>query len=118
MNSKNVLALIFVIVLITSCASHQHSIMRGSVAMKTGDDTAHVCLGDNEVKAGDRVVAFKNVCKNNKMDETTRSHLSVSCKKEKIGEGSVVKILNEHYSEIKFDAGVPFTEGTIVEKAN
>lgn len=118
MSSKNVLVMVLGTLLVSSCASHQHATMRGSVVMKTGADTAHVCLGDNEVKTDDRVIAFKNVCTNNNVDRTTRSHLSVACKKEKIGEGSVVNILNEHYSEVKFDAGVPFTEGTIVEKAN
>lgn len=102
---------------LASCA-HQHTMMRGSVAMKTGADTAHVCLGNNEVKEGDRIVAFKNVCKTNPNDLATRSHLKSYCKKEKLGEGTVTGIINEHYSEVKFDKGVEFQEGTIVEKEN
>ncbi len=114
MKVKNVAMVALGVLVLSSCA--HHSTMRGSVAMKTGEDTAHVCLGDNEVQVGDRVSAFKNVCVNNQVDKSTRSHISVSCKKEKIGEGSVVSVLNEHYSEVKFDAGVPIAEGTIVEK--
>lgn len=102
---------------LVSCAHQEHATMRGSVAMKMGADTAHVCMGNNEVKAGDRVVAFKNVCKNNQTDINTRSHLKTYCSKEKVGEGTVVATLNEHYSEVKFDQGVEFQEGTIVEKA-
>jgi len=115
MNVKNVALLALGVLILSSCASH--STMRGSVAMKTGEDTAHVCLGGGEVKVGDKVSAYKNVCTNNTIDRTTRSHLSVACKKEKIGDGVVLNIINEHYSEVKFDAGVPFTEGTIVERA-
>lgn len=37
---------------LSGCA---HGLMRGSVAMKANEDEAHVCMGDKEVKAGDRV---------------------------------------------------------------
>lgn len=43
---------------LSSCAHHQ--MMRGSVAMKTTDREAHVCLGDDEVKVGDHVTAYRN----------------------------------------------------------
>ena len=89
-----------------------HSIMRGSVAMKASDNEAHVCLGDKEVKAGDRVALFKNQC--------TRSGGKVGasdpCHKVRTGEGTVERTLNEHYSLVKVDPGVTFEEGTIVEK--
>ena len=39
-----------------------HMTMRGTVAMKGDNQEAHVCMGDKEVKAGDRVALFKNVC--------------------------------------------------------
>lgn len=54
----NALFLIAVFSLV-GCA---HGLMRGSVAMKTSDTEAHVCLGDKEVKVGDRVNAFTNYC--------------------------------------------------------
>jgi hypothetical protein len=68
---------------------YAHGLMRGSVAMKFNDHEAHVCLGDTEVKAGDKV---------------------------KIGEGTILQTLNEHYSVMKVDPQVAFEEGTIVEK--
>ena len=40
-----------------------HSMMRGTVAMKTGKDSAHVCLGDKAVKNGDKITFFENICK-------------------------------------------------------
>ena len=99
---------------LSGCA---HSMMRGSVAMKVSDNEAHVCMGDQDVKAGDRVTLFKNVCTGGK-GGGARSGLgdTGSCKKEKLGEGSVERILNEHYSVVKVNPGVQFEEGNIVEK--
>ena len=99
-------------VVLFSLAGCAHSTMRGSVAMKGDDNEAHVCLGENEVKAGDRVALFKNQCargggKVGALD---------ACHKVKIGEGKVIRTLNEHYSIVKVDPGVDFQEGTIVEK--
>ena len=98
---------------LAGCA--HHSMMRGSVAMKASDREGHVCLGDNEVKVGDHVTAYRNECKS--WDTLTdRGTGKVRCKLEKIGGGKVVSLLNEHYSTVEFDQGVPFNEGTIVQK--
>jgi hypothetical protein len=95
----------------TGCA---HGTMRGSVAMKASSDEAHVCLGNNEVKAGDRVTLFKNVCRGSGGGEKAGG--SESCEKVRLGSGTVERTLNEHYSLIKVDQGVAFEEGTIVER--
>lgn len=112
MKFKYILTL-FVAVTMTGCG---HAMMRGSVAMKASAEEAHVCMGDKDVKAGDKVALFKNVCTGPKGG--TRSGLGDSggCQKVKIGEGSVERILNEHYSVVKVNPGVQFEEGTIVEK--
>lgn len=91
-----------------------HAAMRGSVAMKISDQEAHVCLGEKEVAAGDKVDLFKNICEP-KRGGAYGGAISV-CKKVKIGSGEVVKILNEHYSLVRVAQGVQFEEGTIVEK--
>jgi hypothetical protein len=114
MKFLKVMALGFSVIGFVSCASH--STMRGSVVMKMSPDSAHVCLGHGEVKEGDRVTAYKHVCVNNQTDRSSRSNLNPVCKKEKLGSGVVVKTLNDHYSEVKFDSGVQFEEGTSVEK--
>ena len=90
-----------------------HGTVRGTVAMKISDQEAHVCMGENEVKAEDKVVLYKNVCKTraNKQDP-----VFMRCEKVRIGDGLVTKTLNEHYSVIRVNAGVPFEEGTIVER--
>lgn len=102
--------LITLMLVSSGCAHHQ---MRGSVVMKINGDEAHVCLGDFEVFAGDRVVLYKNVCSKGGKDRNA----SVSCEKIKLGNGRVERVLNEHYSLIKVDDGVEFEEGDIVEKS-
>ena len=81
--------------------------------MKASEDEAHVCLGNNEVKTGDKVNLFKNIC-------TSKGRAAdgggAGCEKRFLGEGEVSQILNQHYSVVKVAKGVPFEEGTIVEK--
>lgn len=97
--------------LLTACS---HGIMRGTVAMKVSDTEAHVCMGNKEVKPGDRVLVYKNQCVGKGGTKGDRG--GGECKKVMLGEGAVTQNLNEHYSVVKFDAGVPFGEGTMVEK--
>lgn len=92
-----------------------HSLMRGTVAMKTSNDEGHVCLGKGEVKTGDRVTIFKNVCTGKGAKEQF-SGTTGSCEMEQKGMGTVKSIINDHYSVVKFDPGVSFEEGTMVEK--
>lgn len=94
--------------LIVSCA---HSTMRGTVAMKVADNELHVCMGEKEVKSGDRVAFFFNKCR-----AAGKEASNDICTKVKIGEGEVVRTLNEHYSVIRPNPGVKVEEGTIVEK--
>lgn len=112
---KNTIKLTILVVLAFSfagCASH--SMMRGSVAMKIAPNKAHVCLGNGEVKVGDKVDVYKNVCP----DVGVSAGHQIphrTCTKEKVGNGTVTELLNEHYSEVTFDDGVKFNEGSIVE---
>lgn len=108
---KHKLIILTALLIATGCA---HGLMRGTVAMKVDDQDAHVCLGEGEVKAGDRVNLFRNECvsRGGGRVGTDRSF----CKKVKIGEGVVSQTLNEHYSLVKVDPGVTFEEGTIVER--
>jgi N-methylhydantoinase B/oxoprolinase/acetone carboxylase alpha subunit len=96
---------------LSGCA---HRVMRGSVAMKTSDTEAHVCMGKGEVTAGDRVRLFENACGGE--GAGLRSGIGTSCEKVELGMGTVEKVLNEHYSVVKFDKGVRFEKGTFVEK--
>lgn len=91
----------------TGCA---HGKMRGSVAMKTSERDAHVCLDKGDAKVGDTVQLFANQCtKGAKGDVRT-------CEKVSRGNGVVSGIINDHYSVITFDEGVKFSEGDFVER--
>jgi hypothetical protein len=94
--------------LLVGCA---HSTMRGTVAMKVTDEELHVCMGEKEVKAGDHVAFFFNQCRPG--GKETRNDI---CTKIKLGEGEVVRTLNEHYSVVRPNPGVKVQEGTVVEK--
>jgi hypothetical protein len=96
--------------LLSGCA---HSLMRGTVAMKINDQEGHVCMGKDEVKAGDRVGFFVNHCTGS---GGGRDGGGRSCELVKIGEGKVVEPLNDHYSVVRANPGVKLDEGTIVEK--
>lgn len=96
---------------LSACASH--STMRGGVAMKVSDREAHVCLGEGEVKPGDKVVAFYNDCSSRNVGA---KGAATPCEKKQLGYGKIVRNLNEHYSVVEFDPGVEFTEGTFVER--
>jgi hypothetical protein len=85
------------------------------VALKHSSEEADVCLGKNEVKAGDKVNLFKNECKY--LGGTKKyGGETPSCMKVKIGEGEVTRVLDDHYSTIRVSSSVSFNEGTIVEK--
>lgn len=111
----NKLVLLATTVIFTGLSGCAHQAMRGSIAMKTGENEAHVCLGKGEVKAGDRVAVYRNVCVA-KGGGTRTSGPAGSCEKKEVGMGSVLEVLNDHYSVVKFDAGVQPEEGLVVEK--
>jgi hypothetical protein len=108
-----------------------HAIMRGSVATKLSETEAQVCMGNHEVKIGDRVKLFDNVCTGASSESLAESSLWTagglngggrgtnhfsSCTKTPLGMGTVTHLLNEHYSVVKFDEKVKIEPGTFVEK--
>jgi hypothetical protein len=108
MKTKSIFTAIAALTLV-GCA---HGNMRGTVAMKTSDNEAHVCLGDNEVRVGDKLSLFNSVCKKS----VQRQHGESWCTKKYVGDAEIVQLLNQHYSVAKVAPGVLFQEGTIVEK--
>lgn len=91
---------------LASCSTHQ--IMRGSIAMKVGARDAHVCFGKDEVSAGERVLLFANRC--------SSDGKAAWCEKIFVGEGTITKLLDRHYSVVRVDSGVQFSEGMVVER--
>ncbi len=99
--------------LILSSCSHQF--MRGTVAMKTDKKTAHVCLGNNDVKVGDKLDFYSNQCTGTSSVRDEGSDIR-ECKMNVLGTGTISKLLNSHYSEVKTDGSFEFAEGTLVQK--
>jgi hypothetical protein len=99
---------------VVGCTPATH---RGSVAMKVSEQEAHVCMGVGEVKAGDRVALYRDNCDRSGLPSKGVSGFSeVKCNRVRLGEGQVVRTLNEHYSVVEIDPGVEFEEGVTVEK--
>jgi hypothetical protein len=69
-----------------------------------------LCISSNEAKEGDRVAFYKKKC-------TTASRGSPKrCHNEKIGEGVVLKNLDEHLSTVKLDSEFEITESTTIQR--
>ena len=98
---------------LASCASTNHKYMRGTVAMKLDNKTAHVCLGDNEVQPGDKILFYYNDCE--QVDPEVGG-LKGLCTLKKLGTGKVTNIHNSHYSTVRTDGSFKFKEGTLVQR--
>ena len=96
---------------LVGCVSH--TTYRGNVAMKISKKEAHVCLGSDRVKPGDKVTFLFNDCTQN--DETVEG-LAGLCELVTLGTGTVTKNLNAHYSTVETDGSFNFSEGTLVQK--
>lgn len=101
-----------VVVAFASCTHTAH--IRGSVALKHSQNEADICLGRNEVKAGDQVILYKNVCRQRMRGRDGAD--APSCSKVKLGEGRILEVLDDHYSVMGVGPDVAFEEGSIVEK--
>ena len=86
-----------------------HTMMRGTVVMKTSGTEAHVCLGADEVRVGDRVHLMRKDC--------SKASKPVQCGQVAVTDGEVERILNDHYSVVRFPAGTAFAEGDRIEVA-
>lgn len=109
---KTLLTTITLALLLSSCA---HNFMRGTVAMKTDKNTAHVCLGNNDVKIGEKLDFYTNHCTGNSGGREEGGDFR-KCEMKVLGTGTVTKLLNSHYSEVKTDGSFKLEEGTLVQK--
>ncbi|MFT6070457.1 MAG: hypothetical protein ACJAT2_000743 [Bacteriovoracaceae bacterium] len=81
--------------------------------MKIDQKTVHICLGENEVKAKDRIIFYFNNCERN---DPELKGLKALCRLQRIGSGVVSKTLNSHYSEVALDGDFQVSEGTLAQK--
>jgi len=111
---KRILTTFTLALLLSSCA---HQFMRGTVAMKTNNKTAHVCLGNNDVRIGEKLDFYKNICVGGGGGGSSREGVGEGeCSMRILGTGTVTKLLNSHYSEVKTDGSFAISEGTLVQK--
>lgn len=116
---------ILIPLLLTSCA---HTFMRGTVAKKINSKKAIICLGSDEVKIGDTIKFQESVCSwtpthSITMHEKVTSGLyseqtgygSSNCELIHLGRGTVVEIINDHFSIVKTKGDFQFKKSTQVE---
>jgi hypothetical protein len=104
---KNLLLMSVASILFVGCAPSVHR----TVGMKISERIAHVSLGENEVKPGDEITLYRNICSELTSKDPRRSN----CERTKIGKGVITELLNNHYSVAKFPEDVFFREGDLVE---
>ena len=102
------LSLVITLVMLAGCSTMTH---RGVVAMKINDSEAHVGAGDGVLQLGDHVELYRNQC-----GPRGKADIDRTCLKKSTGHGTVTQIINQDYSVVKFDNGVIFSEGDMIEK--
>lgn len=106
--SKTLLLLI-IAAFFVSCATTNHTFMKGSVAMKVDDKKGIACLESHLVKVGDKLDLYNNDCSSSKGKEG-----AATCKLVKAGEAKITRLVNDHYSEFETTSPVQFSEGSIL----
>lgn len=100
---------------LVGCA-HGHS--RGTVVFKDNEKEGHVCIGHDEVKPGDIVKVYKNICKSNVVNGGERGiRRAATCEKQFKGEGKIEDFSNEHFAKIQALGDLNLEQGLIVEKS-
>jgi hypothetical protein len=89
-----------------SCA---HPMPHGTIAMKISDEVGHAALHD--VSRGDKVALMMNECEQGVSPTGGEDR----CKEKTLAEGVVSRVINNHYSEVRFPAGTKLAEGQMIE---
>lgn len=79
--------------------------VQGDITMKINTIRAQTNLGSYDVALGDRVSVYKKTCRGAKVPV---------CRYDRVGNGVVARVLNDQYSEVVVDRGVPFGKGYVV----
>ncbi len=92
---------------LSSCASMPAKTCTAVVAHSQTE--YDVCVSSNAIQPGSRVAFYKERC-------TIASRGNPrKCRNEKVGEGSVLKVLDDHLSTVKLDAPFEVTESMTIE---
>lgn len=77
------------------------------ITVKINHALVEVNLGDRDVSVGDRVAVYKKTCPGGR---------GQICTKERVGAGTVARVLDDQYSEVNLDPGVQVREGYTIER--
>lgn len=111
MNKKIIFTLILSSIFASGCA-HFHEV-KGTETQSEIPAGTRVSIGSKEVKEGEKVDVFKRVCTTR--GGGRRGHSKI-CRNDKLGEATVLKVLDEDSSIVQPDQGVVFEPGLVVEK--
>lgn len=110
---KNILLLIFILVLAFGCSTQNST---AKVKMKIDNKTAHVTLGSSSVQIGDKVNLYKQKCEGYSGIINLSGAETPKCDLKLVGTGTVSRLFNEKYSEIKTDGSFKIEKGILVQK--
>ena len=86
------------ICLLAACAA---ATPRGVVVMRISVDEAHVCIRREDVKVGQKVDLYRNVCK-----RSPAKPVLSRCDLRRSGAGRITERLNDHYAVVRVEGGV------------
>ena len=98
----------------STLSGHDHA--RGTVVLSDDGKEAHVCLGNKEVKIGDKVEVFEAICKKEHVAVIRSPRYRTKCEKVARGQAEVVDVSDEHYSRVHAFGDLLLKEGQIVER--
>lgn len=96
------------LLLTAGCASTPKNTCKAAIAHSSTE--YDVCIGEMQARPGDRVVFFKEHCPSGPRGSSKKCH------KEKVGEGVVLKTLDQHLSTVQLDTAFEINENMAIEK--
>src|SRR3989338_5586641 len=95
-----------------AACSHSHSV-QGQESASEIPEGIRVGIGGEEIKEGDKVNILRSVCKYRVSRKDVPHN---KCRSEKVGEASVLKVLDQDSAIVRPDAGVAMDNTMTVEK--
>ncbi len=115
MKRKLTLPIVILAALQFSCSAfHRHSIENLQPVDKIPEGV-QVKIGSSEVNEGDRVSIFRKVCIPRRAGHRPRGKTQ-SCSNKKVGEASVIKVLDHDSAIVQPDSGIIMDSTMLVEK--
>lgn len=97
---------------LSGCATHNHRV-EGTQARSEIPEGIRVGIGSKEVKEGERVSVLRSECTER---SSARGGSRTSCTDVKVGEATVLKVLDHDTAVVRPDAGVTMDTKMKVEK--